>query len=113
MKVPSMPHGLSSPTSQSQAVAASEGIRKIAEAIKKPGGKDSFNLRPTEQYIKEFGNLVKESVTLLISSPISEVCGMVGTLTGLIKRARMRQSELFIDKIGFCLLDIRNMSLSL
>ncbi|NTW54956.1 MAG: hypothetical protein HGB15_09430 [Chlorobaculum sp.] len=61
-------------------------MRNIAEAIKKPGGKDSLNLRVAEQYIKDFSNLAKESITLLNPYPISEVSGMAGRLTGLINK---------------------------
>jgi len=86
---------------------------KLPRRSKSQAGRILLTSGRRNKYIKEFGNLVKESVTLLISSPISEVCGMVGTLTGLIKRARMRQSELFIAQSVFCLLEIRNKCLSL
>jgi regulator of protease activity HflC (stomatin/prohibitin superfamily) len=67
------------------AIATSEGIRKIAEAINEPGGKDAVNLRVAEQYIKEFGNLAKENNTVIIPSTLSDVAGMVGAMTSLIK----------------------------
>lgn len=67
------------------AVATAEGIRKIAEAINEPGGKDAVNLRVAEQYIKEFGNLAKENNTVIIPSTLSDVAGMVGAVTSLIK----------------------------
>lgn len=67
------------------AIATSEGIRKIAEAINEPGGKDAVNLRVAEQYIKEFGNLAKENNTVIIPSTLSDVAGMVGAVTSLIK----------------------------
>jgi regulator of protease activity HflC (stomatin/prohibitin superfamily) len=67
------------------AVATAEGIRKIAEAIEDPGGKDAVNLRVAEQYIKEFGNLAKTNNTVIIPSTLSDVGGMVGAVTSLIK----------------------------
>ena len=67
------------------AIATAEGIRKIAEAINEPGGKEAVNLRVAEQYIKEFGNLAKENNTVIIPSTLSDVAGMVGALTSLIK----------------------------
>ncbi|ASQ90020.1 paraslipin [Prosthecochloris sp. GSB1] len=66
-------------------IATAEGIRKIAETINEPGGNDAVNLRVAEQYIKEFGNLAKESNTIIIPSTLSDVAGMVGSLTSLIK----------------------------
>jgi regulator of protease activity HflC (stomatin/prohibitin superfamily) len=67
------------------AIATAEGIRKIAEAINDPGGKDAVNLRVAEQYIKEFGNLAKTNNTVIIPSDLSDVAGMVGAVTSLMK----------------------------
>ena len=67
------------------AIATAEGIRAIAKAISDPGGKDAVNLRVAEQYIKEFGNLAKENNTIIIPSTLSDVAGMVGAMTSLIK----------------------------
>jgi regulator of protease activity HflC (stomatin/prohibitin superfamily) len=67
------------------AIATAEGIRKIADAIEEPGGKDAVNLRVAEQYIKEFGNLAKTNNTVIIPSTLSDVGGMVGAVTSLIK----------------------------
>ncbi len=68
------------------AVATAEGIRKIAEAIEMPSGKDAVNLRVAEQYITEFGKLAKEGNTLIIPSNLSEVGSMVAAATSLIKK---------------------------
>lgn len=67
------------------AVATAEGIRKIAEAIQSPGGSDAVNLRVAEQYIKEFGNLAKENNTVIIPSNLSDIAGMVSSVTSLLK----------------------------
>jgi regulator of protease activity HflC (stomatin/prohibitin superfamily) len=70
------------------AVATAEGIRKIAEAIQDPGGEDAVNLRVAEQYIKEFGYLAKTNNTVIIPSTLSDVGGMVGAVTSLIKSTK-------------------------
>ena len=67
------------------AIATAEGIRKIAEAIQYPGGKEAVNLRVAEQYIKEFGNLAKVNNTVIIPSDLSDIAGMVGSVTSLLK----------------------------
>ncbi len=67
------------------AIATAEGIRKIAESIQAPGGKEAVNLRVAEQYIKEFGNLAKKSNTVIIPSDLSDIAGMVTAVTSLIK----------------------------
>jgi len=68
------------------ATATAVGIRKIADAIEQPGGKDAVNLRVAEQYIGEFGKLAKEGNTLIIPANLSEVGGMVAAATSLIKK---------------------------
>jgi regulator of protease activity HflC (stomatin/prohibitin superfamily) len=67
------------------AIATADGIRKIADAIEDPGGRDAVNLRVAEQYIKEFGKLAKTNNTVIIPSTLSDVGGMVGAVTSLIK----------------------------
>ena len=39
--------------------ATAEGIRRVAEAIKLPGGYEAVQLRVAEQYVEQFGNLAK------------------------------------------------------
>jgi regulator of protease activity HflC (stomatin/prohibitin superfamily) len=67
------------------ALATAEGIRRIAEAIQDPGGEDAVNLRVAEQYIREFGNLAKSSNTVIIPSDLSDIAGMVASVTSLLK----------------------------
>jgi regulator of protease activity HflC (stomatin/prohibitin superfamily) len=67
------------------ALATAEGIRRIAEAIQDPGGKDAVNLRVAEQYIKEFGNLAKQNNTVIIPSDLSDIAGMVASVTSLLR----------------------------
>jgi len=76
------------------ATATAEGIRKIAEAIKAPGGAEAVNLRVAEQYIKEFGKLAKENNTVIIPSNLSDISGIVASVTSLIK------SPSLSDKLG-------------
>ena len=63
------------------ALATAEGIRKVANAIKAPGGGDAVNLRVAEQYVREFGNLAKENNTMIIPTNLSDVGGMVASIT--------------------------------
>ncbi len=63
------------------ATATAEGLRKVAEAIIAPGGNDAVNLRVAEQYVREFGNLAKETNTLILPQNMSDVGAFVGTIT--------------------------------
>jgi len=67
------------------AIATAEGLRKIAETIHAPGGAEAVNLRVAEQYIREFGKLAKENNTVILPSELSNVAGMVATVTSLLK----------------------------
>jgi regulator of protease activity HflC (stomatin/prohibitin superfamily) len=66
------------------AIATADGIRKIAGAIQDPGGADAVNLRVAEQYLKEFGNLARETNTVILPSNLSDIGGMVAAATSLL-----------------------------
>lgn len=71
------------------AIATAEGIRKIAESIQAPGGEDAVNLRVAEQYIREFGKLAQKSNSVIIPSNLSDIGGMVASVTGLLKSSAL------------------------
>lgn len=70
------------------ATATAEGLRKIAEAIQTPGGKDAVSLRIAEQYVKEFGNLAKTNNTLILPAELSNVGGAVAGLAEVLKHGK-------------------------
>ena len=59
------------------ATATAEGIRKVAEAITLPGGFEAVQLRVAEQYIGQFGQLAKESNTLVLPANVADVGSMI------------------------------------
>ena len=59
------------------ATATAEGIRRVAEAIKLPGGFEAVQLRVAEQYIGQFGELAKESNTLVLPANVADVGSMI------------------------------------
>ena len=71
------------------AIATAEGIRKIAESIQAPGGVDAVNLRVAEQYIREFGKLAQKSNSVIIPSNLSDIGGMVASVTSLLKSSAL------------------------
>lgn len=68
------------------AEATGRGLERISTAINEPGGKDAVNLRIAEQYITEFGNLAKTNNTMIIPSNLSDIAGVVKTLTAVAKQ---------------------------
>ncbi len=68
------------------AEATAEGIRKIAAATQDKGGYEAVNLRVAEQYIEQFGNLAKESNTIILPSDLTDISSLVATATSVIKQ---------------------------
>lgn len=68
------------------AAATAEGLRKIASAIEQPGGKDAVSLRVAEQYVKEFGNLAKQTNTVILPAELSDIGGAVAGLSEILKK---------------------------
>jgi regulator of protease activity HflC (stomatin/prohibitin superfamily) len=66
--------------------ATAEGIRKVAEAIQKPGGYEAVQLRVAEQYIAQFGQLAKESSTLVLPANVSDVGSMLTLAMNVIRQ---------------------------
>jgi len=73
--------------------ATAEGIRKIAESIQVPGGIGAVNLRVAEQYIRQFGNLAKKNNTVIIPSNLSDIGGMVASVTSLLKSSALSSEK--------------------
>jgi regulator of protease activity HflC (stomatin/prohibitin superfamily) len=59
------------------ATATAEGIRRVAEAIKLPGGYEAVQLRVAEQYITQFGELARESNTIVLPANVADVGSMI------------------------------------
>src|SRR5437773_4238551 len=55
------------------AQATAEGIRKVADTIRMPGGFEAVQLRVAEQYIGQFGALAKAANTLVLPATVSDV----------------------------------------
>ncbi|MCL4846004.1 MAG: paraslipin [Acidobacteria bacterium] len=59
------------------ATATAEGIRKVAETIRMDGGFEAVQLRVAEQYIQQFGQLAKDSNTLILPANAADVGSMI------------------------------------
>ncbi len=63
------------------AEATAAGIERIATAINQPGGADAVSLRIAEQYVKEFGNLARQTNTLILPAELSDIGSVVASLS--------------------------------
>ncbi len=68
------------------AEATAGGIERIAVAINQPGGTDAVSLRIAEQYVKEFGNLARETNTLILPAELSDIGGVVAGLATTLNK---------------------------
>jgi regulator of protease activity HflC (stomatin/prohibitin superfamily) len=67
--------------------ATAEGIRKVAEVIKMPGGYEAMQLKLAEQYITEFGKLAKSGNSMVVPANVSDVTSMLQMAMGVIKQS--------------------------
>jgi regulator of protease activity HflC (stomatin/prohibitin superfamily) len=71
----------------SVASATAEGIRRVAESIKLPGGYEAVQLRVAEQYVAQFGHLAKESNTMILPASVSDIGSMIALAMKSIQAA--------------------------
>jgi regulator of protease activity HflC (stomatin/prohibitin superfamily) len=70
----------------SVAIATAEGIRRVAESIKLPGGYEAVQLRVAEQYIGQFGELAKKGTTVVLPANVADVGSMIALAMTMIGR---------------------------
>jgi len=69
------------------AAATADGIRRVAESINVPGGKEAVQLRVAESYIDRFGELAKVSTTMILPANAADVASMVAIAMSAVTRA--------------------------
>jgi regulator of protease activity HflC (stomatin/prohibitin superfamily) len=71
------------------ATATAEGIRKVGETIRGPGGMEAVQLRVAEQYLTKFGELAQaSSTTLVIPANVADVASMVTMAMNFVQKAK-------------------------
>jgi len=70
------------------ATATAEGLRRVAEAVSTPGGREAMQLRVAEDYVQQFGNLARSSNTLVIPANLSDISGMIALATKVFDQTR-------------------------
>jgi len=67
------------------AEATAEAIRKIADAIRQPGGEQAVQLKVAQQAVEAFSQLAQKNNTMIVPSNLAEVSGIIGTAMALMK----------------------------
>ncbi len=65
--------------------ATAEAIRKIAEAIRAPGGEQAVQLKVAEKAVEAYAQLAQKNNTMIVPGNMTEVSGLIGTAMALIK----------------------------
>jgi regulator of protease activity HflC (stomatin/prohibitin superfamily) len=69
----------------SVATATAEGIRRVADALKMPGGAEAVQLRIAEQYIESFGKLAKTGNSMIVPANLADISSMLAMATNALK----------------------------
>ena len=67
--------------------ATSGAIRKIAAAIREPGGDQAVQLKVAERAVDAFAQLAQKNNTMIVPGNMSEVSALIGTAMTLFKAA--------------------------
>lgn len=69
-----------------RANARAAGIKKVSEALTGKGGDDAAALNIAEQYVNAFGQLAKQTNTVILPSNVSDAGGMVAQALSVYKQ---------------------------
>ena len=65
--------------------ASAEAIRKIAEAIRSPGGEQAVQLKVAEKAVEAYAQLAQKNNTMIVPGNMSEVSALIATAMTLLK----------------------------
>jgi regulator of protease activity HflC (stomatin/prohibitin superfamily) len=64
---------------QGIATATAMGIREIASAISSPGGESAARLKIAEEWVKQFGNVAKDSKAIIVPANVGDPSSMIAS----------------------------------
>lgn len=67
------------------ATATAEGLRRVATALREPGGQEAMQLRVAEAYVEQFGNLAKQGNTLVVPANLTDLASMISLATNVVR----------------------------
>jgi len=65
------------------AEATAEGLRKVADAIRQPGGEQAVQLKVAQQAVDAFAQLAQKNNTMIVPSSLAEVSGLIASAMAL------------------------------
>ena len=70
------------------AEATADGLRKVAEAVQHEGGTKAMQLRIAEDYLVRFGNLAKESNSMIVPANLTDLSSMIAAATTVFEQTK-------------------------
>ena len=70
--------------------ATADAIRKVADAIRQPGGEQAVQLKVAQQAVEAFAQLAQKNNTMIVPSSLSEVSGLIASAMALTRSAVTR-----------------------
>jgi regulator of protease activity HflC (stomatin/prohibitin superfamily) len=72
------------------AEATAEGLRKVAEAIRQPGGEQAVQLKVAQQAVDAFAQLAQKNNTMIVPASLAEVSGLIASAMALSRSSATR-----------------------
>jgi regulator of protease activity HflC (stomatin/prohibitin superfamily) len=69
------------------AEANADAIRKVAQAIREPGGEQAVQLKVAEKAVDAYGQLAQKNNTMIVPGNMSEVAGLIATAMAIINKS--------------------------
>ena len=70
------------------AEASAEAIRKVAQAIREPGGEQAVQLKVAEKAVAAYAELAQKNNTMIVPGNMSEVSGLIATAMAIINKGQ-------------------------
>jgi len=68
--------------------ATAEGLKKIADVLGTPGGREAAELRVAEAYVKEFGKFAADANAIIVPATATDMSSMLGTAFSVFDRLK-------------------------
>ena len=68
------------------AEANAEAIRKVAQAIREPGGEQAVQLKVAEKAVEAYSQLAQKNNTMIVPGNMTEVAGLIASAMAIIQR---------------------------
>ena len=72
------------------AEATADAIKKVAEAIRHPGGEQAVQLKVAQQAVDAFAQLAQKNNTMIVPSSLAEVSGLIASAMALMRSPAAR-----------------------